>query len=72
MDRDELRQPLWVQLTVEEYEALKKSKAPNLPEGYRYNACSGGGGRTQTRMVELHVDDADAFDERRATSPYGG
>eukprot|EP00966_Prymnesium_polylepis_P181285 4198880-Prymnesium_polylepis.1 len=72
MDRDELRQPLWVQLTMEEYAALKRGRAPNLPEGYRYTVRSGGGGRTQTHMVELHVDDADAFDELRAASPYGG
>mmetsp|Transcript_46989 Transcript_46989/g.123819 ORF Transcript_46989/g.123819 Transcript_46989/m.123819 type:complete len:759 (+) Transcript_46989:1223-3499(+) len=76
MDTDELRQPLWVQLPLAEYEELKRDGAPNLPEGHRYTvmARSGGGGRTLTRVerVELHVDDADAFDERRAASPYGG
>ena len=76
MDKDELRQPLWVQLPLTDYEALKRSGAPNLPEGHRYTAMvrSGGGGRTLTRieMVELHVDDAGAFDERRAASPFGG
>ena len=76
MDRDESRQPLWVHLTLLDYEALKLTKAPNLPDGYRYErtVCSGSGGRTQTRvqMVELHVDDADVFDAYRAASPYGG
>eukprot|EP00966_Prymnesium_polylepis_P047179 1092463-Prymnesium_polylepis.1 len=63
MNEDELRQPLWVQLTLSEYDALKRGRAPNLPEGHRYTAkvWSGGGGRTLTHveMVELHVDDAD-------------
>ena len=76
MDCDEFRQPLWVHLTLSEHAALKLSEAPNLPDGYRYErvVCSGSGGRTQTRvqMVELHVDDADAFDAHRAASPYGG
>eukprot|EP00966_Prymnesium_polylepis_P061538 1428158-Prymnesium_polylepis.1 len=72
MNKDELRQPLWVQLTRAEYDALKSSHAPNLPEGHGYTVRSGGGGRTQTHMVELHVDAADAFDELRAASPYGG
>ena len=48
MDKDELSQPLWVQLPLTDYEALKRSGAPNLPEGHSYTAMvrSGGGGRT--------------------------
>eukprot|EP00966_Prymnesium_polylepis_P306934 7092709-Prymnesium_polylepis.1 len=76
MDKDELRQPLWVQVTLAEYHELKRGLAPNLPEGHRYTAKvrSGGGGRTVSLVetVELHVDDADAFDERRSSCPYGG
>ena len=43
-----------------------------LPTGYRYTVASGSGGRTQTRMVELHVDDSDHFDSFRAAIPFGG
>jgi hypothetical protein len=75
MDRDELRQPLWVQLTLREYNALAAATVKGtgeLPRGYRYTVASGGGGRTQTQMVELHVDDSDHFDLVRAASPLGG
>eukprot|EP00966_Prymnesium_polylepis_P044975 1042080-Prymnesium_polylepis.1 len=57
MDRDELRQPLWVQLTLAEYNALAVATVKGkgeLPHGHRYTVASGGGGRTLTQMVELH------------------
>ena len=75
MDRDELRQPLWVQLTLSEYDALAAATVKGkgeLPDGYRYTVVSGGGGRTRTQMVELHVDDSDHFDSVRTASPLGG
>eukprot|EP00966_Prymnesium_polylepis_P123152 2847131-Prymnesium_polylepis.1 len=75
MDRDERRQPLWVQLTLAEYNALAAATVKGkgeLPHGYRYEVASGGGGRTRTQMVELHVDDSDHFDSIRAASPLGG
>jgi hypothetical protein len=72
---DERRQPLWVHLTLREYNALAAATVKGkgeLPHGYRYTVASGGGGRTQTQMVELHVDDSDHFDSVRAASPLGG
>ena len=75
MDRDERRQPLWVQLTPGEYDALAAATVKGkgeLPRGYRYTVASGGGGRTRTQMVELHVDDSDHFDSVCAASPLGG
>ena len=75
MDRDELRRPLWVQLSLAEYEALRAAtiKADGeLPGGYRYTVASGGGGRTWTQMVELHVDDSNHFESFRASHPLGG
>jgi hypothetical protein len=64
-----------VQLTLREYDALAAATVKGtgeLPRGYRYAVVSGGGGRTQTQMVELHVDDSDHFDSVRAASPLGG
>ena len=68
MDRDELRQPLWVQLTQAEYDALAAATVKGngeLPHGYRYT-CGG------VQMVELHVDDSDHFDSFRNACPLGG
>lgn len=71
MDRDELRQPLWVQISQREYNALlaatkEEGSTSKLPEGFRYQTELG------EPMVELHVDDSNHFDTYRAASNLGG
>ena len=64
MDRDELRQPLWVQLSAAEYQKLAVATG-NLPPGRPYvKDCN--------NMFELHVDASDHFDAFRAAHPLGG
>ena len=75
MDYDSLRQPLWVQIPLADYEAALwagELVAEQRHEIYHYTAASGPSGRTHTKMVELHVDESDSFDAVRAASAYGG
>lgn len=71
MERDELRQPLWVQLTMHEYKALAAATVEGkgeLPKGYQYVTRT----MPPVPMVELHVDDSDHFDSVRSGHPLGG
>ena len=69
IERDERRAPLWVQLTLIDYEALREATIKahgELPGGYRYQTADG------ISMVELHVDDSNHFEAFRASHPLGG
>lgn len=66
MDRLALRQPLWLQLSMQEF-WLIKDRMPT--DGFLVHHYQVEGGAT---MVEVHVDLDDSFDAARATLPLGG
>lgn len=66
MDELAYRQPLWLHVGLDEFDAMK----PRLPpEGVLVHHFRDENG---TPMVELHVDLDDSFDARRAVLPLGG
>ena len=79
MDRDELRQPLWVQMSAGAYATLRaaskrEGEEAALARGYWYDPdtlveMQAG---DPTAMVEMHVDSSDSFDSFRAQHPMGG
>lgn len=80
MDGDELHQPLWAHIPRAEYDKLAECALAECAqakgtqaEGWRlppprheYKDESG------TRMVEMHVDDSNHFEDYRARHPLGG
>lgn len=65
MDELALRQPLWLQLSMHEFWAIKERMPEDglLVHHYRADGAP---------MVEVHVDLDDSFDAKRATLPLGG
>lgn len=66
MDRLALRQPLWLQLAMHEFWAVKDRMPADGFLVHHYSAADG------AQMVEVHVDLDDSFDLKRAGFPLGG
>lgn len=65
MDTLSLRQPLWLQLSMHEFWAIKERMPEDALLVHHYQVDG-------AQMVEVHVDLDDAFDARRAALPLGG
>lgn len=65
MDSLALRQPLWLQLSMHEFWALKERMPDDDLLVHHYEIGD-------ARMVEVHVDLDDSFDEMRSSLPLGG
>lgn len=65
MDELALRQPLWLQLTTDEFAEMKERMPSDGFLVHHYDAAG-------TPMVEVHVDLDDSFDAKRAALPLGG
>lgn len=66
MDSLALRQPVWLQLSMQEFWTLRERMPDEGVLLYHYQDDTG------ARMVELHVDLDDSFDLKRAALPLGG